>query len=155
MNFKKTLLGALAGIGFASVAHAQGGPITIGVPVGLSGANSIVAPSAVQSAQLAVKQINAAGGVLGRKLVVDVADDESGAAGAQKAFDYLVYQKNVDVLIADGNQRRPQRRPADRGERATSLISTPPSTRGIPAARTCSKTAGFPNSRCRRSPTIS
>jgi urea transport system substrate-binding protein len=100
MGFKKTLLGALAGIGLASTAHAQtGGTIAIGVPVGLSGANSIVAPSAVQSAQLAAKQINAAGGVLGRKLVIDVADDASGAAGAQKAFDYLVYQKNVDAIV--------------------------------------------------------
>jgi len=75
-------------------------PITIGVPVGLSGANSVVAPSVVQEAQLAVDEINAAGGVLGRKLALDVADDESGAAGAQKAFDSLVYQKKVDVLIS-------------------------------------------------------
>ena len=79
---------------------ADTGPITIGVPVGLSGANSVVAPSVVQEAQLAVDEINAAGGVLGRKLALDVADDASGAAGAQKAFDSLVYQKKVDVLIS-------------------------------------------------------
>src|ERR1700761_6160292 len=101
MSFKTALLIAAASVGLASAAYADDkGPITIGVPEGLSGANSIVAPSAVQAAELAVAQINAAGGVLGRKLVVDVADDESGAAGAQKAFDYLVYQKNVDVVIA-------------------------------------------------------
>jgi len=41
------------------------GPIKIGVPVGLSGANSVVAPSVVQSAELAVEEINKAGGVLG------------------------------------------------------------------------------------------
>ncbi len=75
-------------------------PITIGVPVGLSGANSVVAPSVVQAAQLAVDEINAAGGVLGRKLALEIADDASGAAGAQKAFDSLVYQKKVDVLIS-------------------------------------------------------
>src|SRR5882757_4877447 len=75
-------------------------PIKIGVPVGLSGANSVVAPSVVQSAQLAVDEINAAGGVLGRKLQLEVADDASGAAGAQKAFDSLIYQKKVDVLIS-------------------------------------------------------
>ncbi len=79
---------------------AESGPITIGVPVGLSGANSVVAPSVVQEAQLAVDEINAAGGVLGRKLALEVADDASGAAGAQKAFDSLVYQKKVDVLIS-------------------------------------------------------
>ena len=75
-------------------------PIKIGVPVGLSGANSVVAPSVVQSAELAVEEINAKGGVLGRPLALDVADDASGAAGAQKAFDSLVFQKKVNVLIS-------------------------------------------------------
>src|SRR6516165_6392101 len=75
-------------------------PIRIGVPVGLSGANSVVAPSVVQSAELAVEEINKAGGVLGRNLALEVADDGSGAAGAQKAFDSLVFQKKVDVLIS-------------------------------------------------------
>lgn len=75
-------------------------PIKIGVPVGLSGANSVVAPSVVQSTELAVAEINAAGGVLGRELEVVVADDGSGAQGAQKAFESLVYQQEVDVLIS-------------------------------------------------------
>ena len=74
--------------------------IKIGIPVGLSGANSVVAPSVVQSAELAVEEINAAGGVLGKKLALEVADDGSGAAGAQKAFDSLIFQKKVDVLIS-------------------------------------------------------
>ena len=74
-------------------------PIKIGVPIGLSGANSVVAPSVVQSAELAVAEINAAGGVLGRPLALEVADDQSGAAGAQKAYDNLIFQKKVDVLI--------------------------------------------------------
>ena len=74
--------------------------IRIGIPVGLSGANSVVAPSVVQSAELAVEEINAAGGVLGKKLALEVADDGSGAAGAQKAFDSLIFQKKVDVLIS-------------------------------------------------------
>jgi urea transport system substrate-binding protein len=84
----------------APAAHAADGPIVIGVPVGLSGANSVVAPSVVQEAQLAVDEINASGGVLGRKLALEVADDASGAAGAQKAFDSLIYSKKVDVLIS-------------------------------------------------------
>jgi urea transport system substrate-binding protein len=75
-------------------------PIKIGVPVGLSGANSVVAPSVVQSAELAVEEINKAGGVLGRMLALEVADDGSGAAGAQKAFDSLIFQKKVDALIS-------------------------------------------------------
>jgi len=83
----------------ASSAFAQA-PIHIGIPIGLSGANSVVAPSVVQASELAVDEINAKGGVLGRPLVLDVADDGSGAAGAQRAFDSLVFQKKVDVLIS-------------------------------------------------------
>jgi branched-chain amino acid transport system substrate-binding protein len=74
-------------------------PIKIGIPIGLSGANSVVAPSVVQSSELAVAEINAAGGVLGRMLTLEVADDQSGAAGAQKAYDNLIFQKKVDALI--------------------------------------------------------
>jgi urea transport system substrate-binding protein len=98
---KTRLLAAVAGIVLSTPALAQSGaPIKIGVPVGLSGANSVVAPSVVQSAQLAVDEINASGGVLGRPLALEIADDASGAAGAQRAFDALVLQKNVNVIIS-------------------------------------------------------
>ncbi|MFM0187051.1 substrate-binding protein [Paraburkholderia nemoris] len=75
-------------------------PIRIGVAVGLSGANSVVAPAVVQSSQLAVDEINAAGGIMGRQLQLDITDDASGAVGAQKAYDTLVFQKNVDAIIS-------------------------------------------------------
>lgn len=75
-------------------------PIRIGIAVGLSGANSVVAPAVVQSSQLAVEEINAAGGILGRKIELEIVDDASGAVGAQKAFDTLVFQKKVNAVIA-------------------------------------------------------
>jgi ABC-type branched-subunit amino acid transport system substrate-binding protein len=89
----------LAASAFAVSAQADK-PIKIGVAVGLSGANSVVAPAVVQSSQLAVEEINAAGGILGRKVELEIVDDASGAVGAQKAFDALVFQKKVDVIIA-------------------------------------------------------
>ena len=88
---------AAASIAFSS--HAAD-PIKIGVAVGLSGANSVVAPAVVQSSQLAVDQINAAGGILGRQIQLEIVDDASGAIGAQKAFDTLVFEKKVDAVIA-------------------------------------------------------
>tara|TARA_R110000868_G_scaffold411741_1_gene708441 strand:+ start:1767 stop:2933 length:1167 start_codon:yes stop_codon:yes gene_type:complete len=91
---------ALVGLAFAVGSVQAADTIKIGVPVGLSGANSVVAPSVVQATELAAAEINAAGGVLGRQLEVVVADDGSGAQGAQKAFDSLVFQKEVDVLIS-------------------------------------------------------
>ncbi|MGD9862363.1 MAG: substrate-binding protein [Pseudodonghicola sp.] len=95
-----SLIATVTSVMLAGAAFAADDPIRIGVPVGLSGANSVVAPSVVQSAELAVEEINKAGGVLGRPLELVIADDASGAAGAQKAFDSLVFQKEVDVLIS-------------------------------------------------------
>lgn len=92
---------SLIALGVLSALQVQAAEtIKIGVPVGLSGANSVVAPSVVQSSELAVEEINAAGGVLGRKLELVIADDASGAAGAQKAYDSLIFQKKVHAIIA-------------------------------------------------------
>lgn len=74
--------------------------IRIGVAVGLSGANSVVAPAVVQSSQLAVEEINAVGGILGRKVELEIVDDASGAVGAQKAYDTLIFQKKVNAIIS-------------------------------------------------------
>jgi ABC-type branched-subunit amino acid transport system substrate-binding protein len=97
-QFSKILVIAAAS---AWVFHAHAAdPIKIGVAVGLSGANSTVAPAVVQSSQLAVDEINAAGGILGRKVQLEIVDDASGAVGAQKAYDTLVFQKKVNTVIA-------------------------------------------------------
>ena len=92
--------GAIALAAALSLQAQAADPIRIGVAVGLSGANSVVAPAVVQSSQLAVEEINAAGGILGRKVELEIVDDASGAVGAQKAFDTLVFQKKVDAIIA-------------------------------------------------------
>lgn len=96
-----TAIATIAAIAAGACANAiAADPIKIGVAVGLSGANSVVAPAVVQSSQLAVDQINASGGILGRQVQLDIADDASGAVGAQKAYDTLVFQKNVDAIIS-------------------------------------------------------
>ncbi len=74
-------------------------PIVIAVPVGLSGVNSVVAPAVVQSAELAAEELNARGGILGRPVRVVPLDDESGPAGAVKAFNTAIHQQNADVII--------------------------------------------------------
>ncbi len=99
MSTKSFFFGLLLATAMAGIANAEE-TIKIGVPVGLSGANSVVAPSVVQSTELAAEEINAAGGILGRKIEVIVADDGSGAQGAQKAFDSLVFQSKANVLIS-------------------------------------------------------
>lgn len=100
MSRSSLLLAGTLAASLLSTAAFAADVITIGIPVGLSGANSVVAPSVVQSAELAVEEINAKGGILGKQVKLEVADDASGAAGAQKAFDSLIFQKKVDVLIS-------------------------------------------------------
>src|ERR1700758_1745604 len=97
-------LAALIVVVMAAVVPAGGGhsqdkkPIVVAVPVGLSGVNSVVAPAVVQSGELAVEEINAKGGVLGRKLQLVPLDDESGPAGAVKAFNTAIRQNKADSI---------------------------------------------------------
>lgn len=101
IRFLAAATAVMAGMCVCSSAFGAGGaPIKIGVAVGLSGANSVVAPAVVQSSQLAVDEINAAGGILGRKVELDIADDASDAVGAQKAYDKLVFKDDVDAIIS-------------------------------------------------------
>ena len=74
-------------------------PVVIAVPVGLSGVNSVVAPAVVQSAELAVEELNAKGGIMGRPVKLMPLDDESGPAGAVKAFNTAIRQHKADVII--------------------------------------------------------
>jgi len=53
----------------------------------------------VQSGELAVEEINAKGGVLGRKLEMVPLDDESGPSGAVKAFNTAIRQHKADAII--------------------------------------------------------
>lgn len=97
---QRLIVGAVAALSALASQANTTDPIKVGVAVGLSGANSVVAPAVVQSSQLAVDEINASGGILGRKVVLEIVDDASGAVGAQKAYDTLVFQKNVDAIIS-------------------------------------------------------
>ncbi|CAM3311709.1 substrate-binding protein [Paracoccus nototheniae] len=99
MKIRNIFLGIGVSLACAVSAHAEEN-IKIGIPVGLSGANSVVAPSVIQASELAIDQINANGGVLGRKLELVITDDASGAQGAQRAYDSLVFQQQVDAIVA-------------------------------------------------------
>ena len=93
------LAGAAAIIAPAMPSLAAGDTVKIGIPVGLSGANSVVAPSVVQAAKLAAAEINAKGGILGKQVELAVADDGSGADGAVKAYNSLIFQQHVNTII--------------------------------------------------------
>ena len=100
INIKKIAQAGMVGLTLLSSQVLAEDPIKIGVAVGLSGANSVVAPGVVQSSELAVSQINASGGILGRQVELEIVDDASGAVGAQQAFNTLILRQNVDAIIA-------------------------------------------------------
>jgi hypothetical protein len=57
-----------AAVGMRFAADAAAAPITIGFPTPLSGVTAIYGHPVLQGAKFSVSQINASGGVLGRKL---------------------------------------------------------------------------------------
>jgi len=90
---------ALAACSSPAEAGGSDDPILIGIPVGLTGANSVIAPGVVQASELAAKEINEAGGVLGRQIELKIYDDQSGAAGALKAFTAATQNDKVTGIV--------------------------------------------------------
>lgn len=102
---------ALAATVSASVAttaqgHAQStsgrhtGPIKIGMISQLTGPNAAIGQLQIDGAKLAVQELNAHGGVLGRKIVLDIADDRSTDTGGLAAALSLTGDPNVSAIIS-------------------------------------------------------
>jgi branched-chain amino acid transport system substrate-binding protein len=89
---------AAVGLAVASPANAQSNePIRIGV---IAEAQAVAGSSIPQAAQLAADEINAAGGVNGRKIEIITYDDHSKAPEAILAFQRAVNQDHVNAVIA-------------------------------------------------------
>ena len=72
-------------------------PIKIGV---ISEAQAVAGSSIAPAAQLAAEEINARGGVDGRKIEIVVYDDHSSSAEAVRAFQRAVSEDKVNAVIA-------------------------------------------------------
>jgi branched-chain amino acid transport system substrate-binding protein len=81
-----------------AILRAQQQPIKIGHLVPLTGFLSPMGDYASKAGKLAVEEINAAGGVLGRKLETIVDDETNPGVGVQKATK-MIQQDKVDFLI--------------------------------------------------------
>lgn len=80
----------------ATLAHAQ--DIKMGVIAGISGPGTSYGIGIRQGAEMAVKEINAAGGIKGRKIELVVVDDASNPAQSVTAMQRLVNDK-VDLIV--------------------------------------------------------
>ncbi len=94
-----TTTAAAAALAFPAVLRAQGGPIRIGFPLPLTGTFAAIAADMHRGAQLAMEEINAKNGIMGRKLEVLFRDDElKPAVGAQRTKELIENQK-VDFVV--------------------------------------------------------
>ena len=88
----------IAAAAFAAAAQAQSnGPIKIGV---IAEAQAVAGSSIPLAAQLAADEINAAGGVNGRKIEIVSYDNHSSAAESVRAFQRAVNEDHVNAVIA-------------------------------------------------------
>lgn len=74
--------------------------IKIGADLEMTGNNATFGKSASNGATLAIKQVNAKGGVLGKQLTLVTADNKSEAAEAANAMQKLITQDKVVAVIA-------------------------------------------------------
>jgi branched-chain amino acid transport system substrate-binding protein len=89
--------GAMVALTLAGPANAQSnGPIKIGV---IAEATAVAGSSIPQAAQLAADEINAAGGVNGRKIEIVSYDNHSSAAESVRAFQRAATQDHVNAVI--------------------------------------------------------
>jgi branched-chain amino acid transport system substrate-binding protein len=86
------------GDGAGQTAAGKDEPIVLGMLIPQSGSEAAIGPYMSNAAQLAIDEINAKGGVLGRKLELKTADDgcdaQSAAAGANK-----LVTEGIDVSV--------------------------------------------------------
>src|ERR1700728_1301633 len=83
-------------LGLATPGHAED-PIKIGV---IAEAQSVAGSSIPQAAQMAADEINAAGGVNGRKIEIVTYDNHSSAAESVRAFQRAATEDHVNAVIA-------------------------------------------------------
>ncbi len=98
---RKTLgLWALAGaMALLCVPADAQGPIRIGASLSLTGTYAKLGKNQHEGYQLCVKDLNAKGGVLGRKLEFVVYDDQSTPATAVRLYEKLITEDKVDGVM--------------------------------------------------------
>jgi branched-chain amino acid transport system substrate-binding protein len=85
---------------------ASAGDIPVGVYGALSGAEASFGTATVNGVRLAAEEINAAGGVLGRKIKLVVEDDQGRADEAASVVTKLITSDNVEAIIGENSSNQ-------------------------------------------------
>ncbi len=99
---KKIALAVALSLG-ASLVYAQTGPIKIGVVTPLSGTYTPIGEQVKMGLDLAAKEINATGGINGRKIDLIYEDEEANPAVATQKAEKLFQVEKVDFLTGTVN----------------------------------------------------
>jgi branched-chain amino acid transport system substrate-binding protein len=91
-----TLVVGLLALPFSAEAQK---PIKVGFPMIMSGPGALFGEPASKGAQMFVEEINAKGGVLGRKLELLIRDTKGNADEAVRVSRELILKENVDFLV--------------------------------------------------------
>jgi branched-chain amino acid transport system substrate-binding protein len=100
---RRTVLKAASALATASIlptgSYAQSEPLRLGVLTALTGAGGADGPRMLKAMQLVADEVNAAGGVLGRKIELVVEDDQTNPEAAVRAARKLIEVNKVPVLM--------------------------------------------------------
>jgi branched-chain amino acid transport system substrate-binding protein len=99
MSHHRILMLAGLAAGLLPIAAAADSTVKIGSPMPLSGPASVYGVPIIKGAEMAVAEINAKGGVLGRKLELLERDSKANADEAVRLARELIIKNNVDFLI--------------------------------------------------------
>ena len=98
MHHRRWLAALWAAVALAPLAAAAADPIKIGFPMPLSGPTAVYGVPISKGAEMAVADINAKGGVLGRKLELIPRDSKANADEAVRLAREMIIKDNVDFL---------------------------------------------------------
>ncbi len=105
MNLHRMLLAAAAGLwlGMPPALQAQGEPFRIGTILSVSGPGAFLGDHMKRGMELAIEEINARGGINGRKIEWVFYDAETQASKAVTETRRLIEQDKVDMIVGGGN----------------------------------------------------
>ena len=96
-------------------AEASSHPIKIGILYGLTGFAAIINTPIVRGHEVALAEINQAGGVLGRKLEYVARDDRTNPDVGVRMANELIHREKVDVLMGSSGAAGPAPMPGGVG----------------------------------------
>jgi ABC-type branched-chain amino acid transport systems, periplasmic component len=96
---KYSVMLAAVGVLAAGAAVAQQPPIKIGVLYPLTGGGAVYGVPALAGHQLAIEELNAKGGILGRKIESIERDDKMNPSAASSTMKELITKDKVDIVL--------------------------------------------------------